>query len=236
MIGGHRVIAIVPARGGSKAVPLKNIKELGGKPLLAWAIEVGKATPEIDRVLVSTDHLGIAEVARQYGAEVLERPAELATDTALVAPMLRHHFAELRAGGDDFRYAVLLEPTSPFRRPDDVSRCLAKLDSEGLDSVATFVEAELNPHRAWRLTENGPEVFIEGAVPWLPRQKLPKAHQLNGAVYAFVADGLTEKEPTLLFGRTGAVEMDRRRSLDINDAVDFHVADAILASGVLTDP
>jgi N-acylneuraminate cytidylyltransferase len=235
MIGGKRVIAIIPARGGSQSVPLKNLKEVGGKPLIVWTIEAARATPEIDRILVSTDHAGTASIAQQYGAEVLHRPTELASRAALVADMLRYHISELRAQGEMAHYLVLLQPTSPFRLPRHISECLAMLETNRFDSVATFVEAALNPHRAWRMTERGPEPFIPGAVPWLPRQQLPPACQLNGAVYAFVADRLSVDCPGVLFGRIGAVMMDRVRSLDIDDALDFLVADALINSDLLSN-
>lgn len=235
MIGQNRVVAIVPARAGSKSVPLKNLKDLGGKPLIAWPIEVALATPEIDRVIVSTDGEQIAEVARAYGAEVSMRPAELASDTAIVADVLRHHIRELRAEGETARYMVLLEPTSPFRLPRDISACLRALEEKGLDSVATFMEPHLNPHRAWRIEGDIVEPFIKGAVPWLPRQLQPKAFQLNGAVYGFVMDELTDDRAGLLFGRTGAVMMDQRRSIDIDTSFDFVVANALLAENVLSD-
>ncbi|MEQ9124964.1 MAG: acylneuraminate cytidylyltransferase family protein, partial [Alphaproteobacteria bacterium] len=212
MIGDNRVVAIIPARAGSKAVPKKNLYDLGGKPLLAWPIEVAKATPEIDRIIVSTDGDQIAAAARAHGAEVIRRPDALATDTAIVADMLRHHIALLRAEGETARYMLLLEPTSPFRLPKDISACLRLLE-EGYDSAATFMEPQLNPHRAWRIEGDAVVPFIPGANPWLPRQVLPEAFQLNGAVYAFVMDGLTAEVPGRLFGRSGAVMMDQRRSI-----------------------
>ncbi|HLO78456.1 MAG TPA: acylneuraminate cytidylyltransferase family protein [Magnetospirillum sp.] len=235
MIGQNRVVAIIPARAGSKSVPLKNLKDLGGKPLIAWPIDVALATPEIDRVIVSTDGEQIAEVARACGAEVAMRPADLASDTAIVADVLRHHIRELRAQGETARYMVLLEPTSPFRLPKDISACLRELEEKGLDSVATFMEPHLNPHRAWRIEGDVVEPFIKGAVPWLPRQLQPKAFQLNGAVYGFVMDELTEDKPGLLFGKVGAVMMDQRRSIDIDTSLDFVVANALLAENVLAD-
>ena len=235
MIGDNRVVAIIPARAGSKAVPKKNLYELGGKPLLAWPIEVAQATPEIDRIIVSTDGEDIAAAARARGAEVIRRPDELATDTAIVADMLRHHIDLLRAEGETARYMLLLEPTSPFRLPKDVSACLRLLEEEGYDSAATFMEPQLNPHRAWRIDGDAIVPFIEGANPWLPRQMLPEAFQLNGAVYAFVMDGLTADVSGVLFGRCGAVMMDQRRSIDINTYFDFVVANALLQENVLAD-
>ncbi|MDK9696776.1 MAG: acylneuraminate cytidylyltransferase family protein [Siculibacillus sp.] len=231
MIDGRRVVAIIPARGGSKSVKLKNLHPLGGKPLLQWPIDVARATPEIDRVVVSTDHPEIAEVARSLGAEVAMRPDELASDTALVADVLRHHIRELRAEGETATWMTLLEATAPFRLPRDIRACLTRLAEEGLDSVATFMDAHLNPHRAWRIENGTPRPFIDGAVPWLPRQKLPPAYQLNGAVYAFVMDRLPADAVGLLFGRAGAVPMERERSFDIDDANDFAVANALLEQG-----
>ena len=233
MIESERCIAVIPARGGSKSVPLKNLHLLGGRPLLEWPIRVALATPEIDRVIVSTDHDAIVETARSAGAEVDRRPDHLAGDKALAADMLRDLIARLRRAGETARYIVLLEPTAPFRLPSDVSACLSLLHKGGLDSAATFMEADLNPHRAWTIQDGQARPFIEGAVPWLPRQALPPAHQLNGAVYAFVADRLKADTPAILFGRAGAVVMDRARSFDIDDARDFAVAEALLAAGAV---
>lgn len=235
MIGTERVVALIPARAGSKSVKLKNLHPLGGKPLLHWPIDVAKATPEIDRIIVSTDGEVIADAARAAGAEVSMRPAELASDTALAADVVRHHIRELRAAGETARYMLLLEPTAPFRLPRDIQACLAMIERDRLDSVATFTEAHLNPHRAWRIEDGRPHTFIAGAIPWLPRQKLPPAHMLNGAVYCFVMDALPAEGPAVLFGRAGAVPMGRRRSLDIDDDLDFMVANALLDRNVLAD-
>jgi N-acylneuraminate cytidylyltransferase len=213
MISGNRVIAVIPARGGSKSVPGKNIRPLGGKPLIAWSIEVARQVPEIDRVIVSTDDADIAAISRAYGAEVYARPPHLATDEALVIEALKDLIQTLRAEQESFEWLVLLEPTCPLRGAEDVRNCLTLLARGGHDSVATFKEAELNPHRAWRMVEGIPEVFIPGAVPWLPRQKLPKAYQLNGAVYAVRAE--------LLAGESRSLH-------DIDDRFDFQVVETLL--------
>jgi N-acylneuraminate cytidylyltransferase len=228
MLNGKRVIAVVPARGGSKSVPGKNIRPLGGKPLLSWSIDVAKQVQEIDRIIVSTDDAQIAEVGRSGGAEIYTRPAHLATDEALVIDALKDLLATLHSEGEEPEWVVLLEATCPLRTPEDVRACLNLVVEGGYDSVATFKEAELNPHRAWRLVDGVPEVFISGAVPWLPRQKLPKAYQLNGAVYVFRARLLAEEAKSLLVGRLGAVLMPRDRSQDIDDSVDFMIVEALL--------
>lgn len=228
MLNGERVVAVIPARGGSKSVPGKNIRSLGGKPLIAWSIEVARQVNEIDRIIVSTDDVQIASVSRAHGAEVYTRPPELATDEALVIDALKDLLNRLHGERETAEWVILLEPTCPLRVADDVRNCLQLVDRGGYDSVATFKEAELNPHRAWRLVDDVPEVFIPGAIPWLPRQKLPKAYQLNGAVYLFRANMLAQEARSLLVGKLGAVLMPRDRSQDIDDGVDFTIVEALL--------
>ena len=228
MLNGKPVIAVIPARGGSKSVLGKNIRPLGGKPLLAWSIEVARQVSEIDRIIVSTDDAQIASVAKAYGAEVYPRPAHLATDEALVIDALKDLLQTLEAERATPEWVILLEATCPLRTADDVRDCLRLAAQRGYDSVATFKDAELNPHRAWRLVDGVPEVFIAGAIPWLPRQKQPKAYQLNGAVYLFRVNLLAEESKSLLVGKLGAVLMPRERSQDIDDSVDFTIVEALL--------
>jgi N-acylneuraminate cytidylyltransferase len=227
MLNGQRVIAVVPARGGSKSIPGKNIKPLLGKPLLAWSIDVARQVSEIDRIIVSTDDSQIASVGEAFGAEIYARPAHLATDEALVIDALKDLLRRLESEGDAPEWLILLEPTCPLRSADDVRKCLELVSGGQFDSVATFKDADLNPHRAWRLVDGIPEVFIPGAVPWLPRQRLPKAWQLNGAVYIFRASLLAEEAKSLLVGRLGAVMMPRERSQDIDDHLDFMIVEAL---------
>jgi CMP-N,N'-diacetyllegionaminic acid synthase len=228
MLNGQRVIAVVPARGGSKSIPGKNIKPLLGKPLLAWSIDVAREVSEIDRIIVSTDDSQIASVGESFGAEVYPRPAHLATDEALVIDALKDLLGRLELEGEKPEWVVLLEATCPLRTPEDVRGCLRLVTEGNYDSVATFKDADLNPHRAWRLTDGIPETFIPGVVPWLPRQKLPKAYQLNGAVYVFRASLLADEAKSLLVGRLGAVVMPRERSQDIDDQLDFLIVEALL--------
>ena len=228
MLNNERVIAVIPARGGSKTIPGKNIRPLGGKPLIVWSIEVAQQVSEIDRVIVSSDDPTISSISREHGAEVYARPSHLATDDALVIDALKHLIQTLQAEHEKPGWLVLLEPTCPLRTADDVRDCLRLLADGGCDSVATFKEAELNPHRAWRIVEGVPQVFIPGAVPWLPRQKLPKAYQLNGAVYVFRANLLVQETMSILLGKSAAVVMPRERSHDIDDIVDFELVEALL--------
>jgi N-acylneuraminate cytidylyltransferase len=228
MYSGKRIVAVIPARGGSKTVPGKNIKQLAGKPLIVWSIEAAKSVEEIDRVIVSTDDDAIRSVALQFGAEVYRRPAGLATDEALVIDALRNLIETLKSEGEQAEIMVLLEPTSPLRTVADIRQCLRLLVDGSKDSVATFKKADLNPHRAWRIQDGHPEIFVPGAIPWLPRQKLPEAFQLNGAVYAFRIDRLKPDSPSLLVGNSGAILMPSERSVDIDDELDFEIAEKLV--------
>ena len=225
------VVAVIPARGGSKSVSRKNVREVGGKPLLAWSVEVAFDTDAVDRVVVSTDDVEIARVGREFGAEVIERPNQLATNDALVIDTLRHVVEHLRETRESAEYMAMLEPTSPFRAPKDVESALELLVEEDLDSVASFTDAELNPHRAWTIEDDRPHPVIDDADPWQPRQSLPDAYQLNGGVYAFVIDALPETGSALLFGDCGAVEMPPERSVDIDTPLDLEFARLVADRG-----
>jgi N-acylneuraminate cytidylyltransferase len=228
----RRVVAVVPARGGSTTVPGKNLRDLGGRPLVAWPIDVAHETPAVDRVVVTTDDPDIAAVAREHGADVVDRPAELATDDALVVDALRHVVETFEATGEDASVLVMLEPTCPLRTADDVERCLDRLATGDCDSVATFTEASLNPHRVWRVDDGRPEPYLPDANPFQPRQSLPEAYELTGGVYAFAVDALPETGSSLLFERPAAVEMAAERSVDIDTELDFAVAETLVAEGV----
>jgi CMP-N,N'-diacetyllegionaminic acid synthase len=233
MIDKESVLAFIPARGGSKTVPRKNVRLLGGKPLLAWPIETAFATPEIDRIVVSTDDAEIATVAKQYGAELHSRPAVLAGDASLVIDAIRHFKQKLKEKGHTIKIMVLLEATSPFRTSEMVSKCLRRLVNEDLDSIATFSESDISPERLWRINDGIPSSCIEGAVPWEPRQSFMPAYKLNAAVYAFRLDRMPETGSSILFGKFGAEVTPSDNLIDIDNEKDFLVANAILKTSNL---
>jgi CMP-N-acetylneuraminic acid synthetase len=232
MVQSSPVIAIVPARGGSKAIPRKNLALLAGRTLLERAIDVAHGVEAIARTIVSTDDEEIAAVATAAGAEIHHRPAALATDTSKVIEAIRH-LCETRLDPSGARnpMLVLLEPTCPLRQVDDVTRCIALLAAGGCDSVATFTTAATNPWRAWRIESDRARSFIDGANPWLPRQKLPPAYALSGAVYALWRDRLRDPDAEILSGVIGAVVLPPERSLDIDTVLDLEVAEALVRRG-----
>jgi N-acylneuraminate cytidylyltransferase len=232
MLNNKKVIAVVPARGGSKSIPYKSIVPLGGRPLIAWPIATARAIRTIDRVIVSTDSERIAAVAREHNAEVYERPAHLATDASIVADALRDLIGRLEAEGEKPGYMLLLEATSPLRAPVDVERCLAELADTAVDSVATFTDAATKPAKAWVLEGNLARPYLNDVDPWAPRQLTPAAWELNGACYGFAVERLPKSGSNILFGNLRAVYMPRERSVDINDVLDLAFAEVLLQRGI----
>ncbi|MFL6200264.1 MAG: cytidylyltransferase domain-containing protein [Thermoanaerobaculia bacterium] len=190
-----RVLGIVPARGGSKGIPGKNVRLLGGKPLLAWTAEAALAARRLSRVVLTTDDERIAEVGRACGLEVpFLRPAELAQDDTPTLPVLRHAVAELEKAGDRFDAVCLLQPTSPFRRADDIDGCIELLET-GLDAVVSVlpVPPEHNPHWVYFRDGDGLLRLATGEEQPIPRrQELPPAFHRDGAVYVTRRDVLME--------------------------------------------
>jgi CMP-N,N'-diacetyllegionaminic acid synthase len=225
------ILALIPARSGSKGIKNKNIHPLNGRPLVEWSILSAKRVKKIDRIIVSTDGDLISSVVKELSVEVMQRPSDLAQDGSLVVDAIRYTINELSKQNYQVDYLILLEPTSPLRSEDDINNVILELEN-GVDSVATFCQAALNPHRAWSIDNKKPSVFIEGAVPWMPRQKLPNAWELNGAVYGInVKRFLSHDGVSLLFGNSSAVIMPEERSVDIDNLFDLAMVEAIMKKG-----
>jgi CMP-N,N'-diacetyllegionaminic acid synthase len=184
----------------------------------------------ISRTVVSTDDDKIAEVAKAHGAQVIKRPDELAADTSLVIDAIKHAILKVEEEGEGVDIVLLLEPTSPYRRAEDLEKCVQILLEDRADSVATFTDSHVSPNRLWRVSEDIVEPYIKGAVPWLPRQKQPKAHELTGQIYGISRKVLFENEGSisLLLGRKFAVITPRETALDIDTELDFMVAEKVM--------
>jgi len=182
-----RVLGLIPARGGSKGVPRKNVRPLGGKPLLAWTVDEALAAPSLARVVLTTDDEEIAAVGRAHGAEVpFLRPAELARDETGSLPVVLHALEWLEQGGDRFDAVCLLQPTSPLRRAADIDGAVALLERTGADSVISFTPVgERHPARMKRLDDEGrvhDPPFAE-AFEGQRRQELPPLYLREGSLY-----------------------------------------------------
>lgn len=182
-----RVLGLIPARGGSKGVPRKNLADVGGRPLIAFSIETGMAAAQIDRLVVSTDDNEIAEVARGLGADVpFMRPTDLADDVAPMLGVAQHALQTLAADGDMFDAVCLLQPTSPLRSSELIDDCISLLESKEATSVVTVrsIPPEFNP--AWAISIDG-DGFASwaggGRDPIGRRQDLPPAFHRDGLVY-----------------------------------------------------
>ncbi len=226
----NQIISIIPARGGSKGVPGKNIKELRGKPLIQYSIEQSLEVEEIDRTIVSTDDEEIRQVAERAGAEVMIRPKELAADDSLVIDAIRYTVREVEKEGGEVGIIVMLEPTSPIREKEVIKKAIDILVQKMADSVATFSETDLPPHRMWKLENNQVEPFFEGANPWLPRQTQPQAYKLNGQVYALTRKILFEDDgaTSFLLGRKYPIVTSKEKAVDIDTELDFKLIEFLM--------
>lgn len=223
---GRKILAVITARGGSKGVPRKNIKKLGGKPLIAYTIEAAKQSGLITRLIVSTDDEKIAEVARKFGADIpFMRPSELSTDVAGHIGVMRHatEFIE-RIDGVIFDYIVILQPTSPFRTAEDIDATVELLIRTGADSAVSMVEMEKDhPIKAKRMIGDRVTPYCVPEPEGVRRQDIPVAYKRSGAVYSLRRDLLIKRGS--LFGDSivGYV-VPKERSIDIDTEFDWEYA------------
>jgi N-acylneuraminate cytidylyltransferase len=225
VIDGKKVLAIIPARGGSKSVPRKNIKLLGDHPLIAWTINEAKKSAYIDRLIVSTDDEEIAEVARKYDCEVpFLRPAELAQDnTPGIDPVL--HALMMIPGYD---YVMLLQPTSPLRKVNDIDGCLEKCIHEKANSTVSVSLVDKSPFWMYSMTERSLlEPVMAHKTPYTRRQDIPTIYSLNGAVYVAQSEWLQSTQ-TFLTQETIGFIMPKERSVDVDTPLDFLIVESLL--------
>ncbi len=218
------VLAVIPARGGSKGLPGKNIRELQGRPLVAWSIVEALKARNVTRVIVSTDDPEIADVARIWGAEVpFIRPSGLAADyTPGVAPVLHaiEHFPE-------YEWVLLLQPTSPLRTVTDIDACIELAMHRDLPSVASVCESHDNPNWMFHLNTDGVmSPIVEGTLK-LQRQSLDATFSLNGALYLAQTIWLNHAR-TFVTPQTVGFVMPLDRSVDIDTELDWQWAEFLL--------
>jgi len=221
-----KILAIIPARGGSKSIPLKNIKKFCGKPLLAWSI-LAALKSGVCRVIVSTDNKQMAQIAKRYGAEVpFIRPAELATDTTPAEPVLFHAINYLKEKENYHPDAViLLQPTSPLRQPWHIQEAVMMFKNKRADSVVSVCEAIANQNPHWMLKKNNGKVtlFTGESIKKIKsrRQLLPVCYYRNDIVYVFKPENLKQNPPNLYGDKIELYTMDQRYDSDINTVDDW---------------
>ena len=226
-----KVVAVIPARAGSKGIPGKNLLNIGGKPLISWSIEAAVNSAAIDKIIVTSDGDEILSVAKSYKeVTALKRPAELAQDHTPTAPVIVHALKELKIDGEEYNYLILLQPTSPLRNHKDIDAAFEVLKASDANTLISVVQPSHHPLKSFKSNENG---YLEGLVnneyPFMPRQVLPKAYQPNGAIYIIEVKEFLERE-TFFTNKTIAYEMSASKSIDLDTAEDIEKIEKQLKS------
>lgn len=223
-----RPLVIIPARGGSKGIPRKNIKELAGKPLICYSIDVARQIAPDKDICLTTDDAEIKAAAEAYGLRVpFMRPDYLATDTMGTYEVLLHALRHYEERGERYDCVVLLQPTSPLRRAEDVKGAMA-LYRPDLDMVVSVKETAANPYyNCFEEDASGYLTISKGEGGYARRQDAPKAWEYNGAVYVINPESL-RRMPLSQFSRRVKYEMDELHSLDLDTPLDWRVAELLM--------
>ena len=220
-----KYLAIIPARGGSKRLPNKNILNLNGKPLIAWSIEAAKKSKYIDEIVVSSDSDEILEIAKKYKVKALKRPDELATDTAKSEEAILHVLENY----PEFEYIVLLQPTSPLRTEKHIDEAIELLKKKNADGIISVCEVDHSPLWSNTLPENlDMSNFLRDDIKGKRSQDLPTYYRLNGAIYICKTDRFLKEKTFFIKDNIFAYVMDRKSSVDIDDEVDFKLAEVLM--------
>ena len=211
-------LAIIPARGGSKRLPRKNILDLCGKPLISWSIEAALKSKYISKVVVSSDDEEILNISSNFGADIIKRPYELANDTATTFDAIKHTIDNL----EKYDYIILLQPTSPLRNENQIDEAIELLEEKQADAIVSVCEMDHSPLWSNTLPKDGNmNNFLRDEVLNKRSQDLEKYYRLNGAVYICKTDKLLENKSFFLKDNIFAYIMDRKSSIDIDEEIDF---------------
>jgi CMP-N-acetylneuraminic acid synthetase len=223
-----KTVAVIPARGGSRGIPRKNIALLAGRPLIWYTIQAALQSQYLDRIVVSTEDEDIARVSRECGAGVISRPPELARDETPTLPVLQHAVAILENAEDiAFESIVVLQPTSPLRTAEDIDRAVEKMKETGCDSVVSVCELEHPLEWVFSLDGDRVRYCIEDGAKVTRRQDARRLYRPNGAVYVTRRDVVMTGN-AILGEDTRAIVMPLERSVDIDTELDLRLAEVIL--------
>ncbi len=229
MRDNKKILAIIPARGGSKRLPGKNIKNLGGKPLIAWTIEAAIESNLFDEIMVNTDSKEIAKEAQKFGASTpFIRPEKLASDTASSLDMVKHTLEYYKEQGSRFTTVILLQPTSPLRTSNDIINAYQLFDKKNATSVLSVCEVD-HP-TSWCNTLNkslSMKGFIKPSISKNRSQDFDSEYRLNGAIYIWNVNTFLESNDTIIEPSFASI-MPRERSIDIDEEIDFIIASALI--------
>jgi len=221
-------LAIIPARSGSKGIPKKNIKIIGGKPLIQFTIEESLKSKYIDRVIVSTDDIEIAEISKKCGAEVpFIRPIELASDYSKTIDSLVHAIEKLKLMGSTYDYIVLLQPTQPLRRYWHIDEAIEKIVNLKGSSLVSVSEVKEHPILIREINENGILKNLLRTESTIRRQDFPKYYKVNGAIYINKIDEEFNNNTSLNDNKLPYI-MDKKYDLDIDSPLDLEILKILL--------
>lgn len=227
-----KILTIIPARGGSKGIPHKNIKPLNGKPLIYYTIDVARQIVPDDDICVSTDDKEIVQCVEEYGLKVpFVRPAELATDTSGTYEVLLHALDYYEKQGKEYDVVLLLQNTSPFRAVEHVREAL-KLYTSAIDMVVSVKETSSNPY--YNCFEEDSQGFLhisKGEGLYTRRQDVPKAYEYNGAIYVINPESL-KKMPLGKFTKRIKYVMNEIHSVDLDTILDWKYAELLIKEGL----
>jgi len=229
MYKNRRFLAIIPARGGSKRLPRKNILDLNGKPLIGYTIEAGLNAKYIDKIVVSSDNKEILELSKTFGSEIILRPDYLANDTATTFDAIKHTIQNF----EEYDYIVLLQPTSPLRNSKHIEEAIELLNKKDADAIVSVCEMEHSPLWSNSLDESlSMQGFLKDEVLNKRSQDLETYYRLNGAIYICKTEKLLEEESFLLKNNIFAYIMSRKCSIDIDEKIDFDMANLLMKSSL----
>ncbi len=225
-----RTLAIIPARKGSKGVPGKNVRDVAGQPLVSYSIQTALETPVLDAIVVTTDDDAVRSIAESLGVQVITRPTQLAGDAIGMAPVLQHALLEAERGLEPFDVVVLLQPTAPIRRPDDIHNVLQLLVAHPeTESIVSVIRVEdTHPGRMYRLDEASRLDPLWPEWERVNRQDLPPVYLRNGAIYAVRRATLLQGD--VIGGRAIAYPMPAKWLANIDDERDLIVTSALLTA------
>ena len=223
-----KVLALIPARGGSRRLPGKNLLKLCGEPITVWSIKAAQQSKYVDRIVVSTDSDEIAEVARVAGADVpFIRPNYLASDTASSLDVVKHALNELNQKGQCYEFIVLLQPTSPLRTSKHIDESFELLQSKDADAIVGVTELDHPIELTNRLPDDLSMKGFFTTDSHLRSQNFPKRYRVNGAIYLVRVESLIKENTIFLSDRIYAYKMNREVSVDIDTPYDLRLADAL---------
>ncbi len=230
MLNEDEVVAIIPARGGSKRLPKKNLLPIAGKSCISWTIEAAIDSKYTDHIVVSTDDDETKKIGRQHeGVHIIDRPSELATDTSTSVDVVLHALENKKSIVGNASWLILLQPTSPLRRADDIDAAFQMVDQKNAEGAISV--CQVSHPREW-ITQAKPgeslNKNVRSTVLTEKAQEFPKVYSVNGAIYIIRIELFRREKTFFANGDILAYEMDRSKSVDIDDEFDFKLAEFLL--------